>query len=72
MGSLRGLDQAMNCILSDCEERVYSLDQPVRREVLGTYFMRGETIVIIGELVEEEEDVGELSKLKCAPLGKCE
>lgn len=31
VGVLRGMDHAMNCILSDCEERIYSDQEGVRR-----------------------------------------
>jgi U6 snRNA-associated Sm-like protein LSm8 len=57
VGSLKGLDQAMNCILSDCEERVYSPNKPATREPLGTFFMRGDTIAVIGELTEDEDEL---------------
>lgn len=62
----------MNCILSECEERIYSEEAPIAREKLGVYFIRGDSIVVIGEFVEDEEELAAVETLKCKPLGKCE
>jgi small nuclear ribonucleoprotein (snRNP)-like protein len=51
VGLLKGLDQALNCILIEAEERVYSLEKGVAVHPLGTYFIRGDTIVALGEFV---------------------
>lgn len=54
LGNLKGLDQAMNIILAETEERIYSESEPVRREPLGVYFIRGDSIVVVGEMEETE------------------
>jgi small nuclear ribonucleoprotein (snRNP)-like protein len=53
---LKGLDQALNCILADAEERVYSQESAVSIHPLGTYFVRGDSIVALGEFEETEEE----------------
>jgi small nuclear ribonucleoprotein (snRNP)-like protein len=40
MGVLQGVDQTLNVILSECRERVFSLDQEVQESELGLYMMR--------------------------------
>jgi U6 snRNA-associated Sm-like protein LSm8 len=69
VGTLKGVDQALNCILSDAEERVYSEDDGVKVHPLGTYFIRGDTIVVLGEFEETEEEFEELSEVRGKPLG---
>ena len=61
VGLLKGLDQALNCILSEAQERVYSEDQGVAVHELGTYFIRGDSIMALGEFEETEEEREELS-----------
>jgi U6 snRNA-associated Sm-like protein LSm8 len=48
VGVLKGLDQALNCIISEAEERVYSEDVGVTVHRLGTYFIRGDSIISLG------------------------
>ena len=56
VGVLKGLDQALNCILSEAEERVFSEDYGVKVHPLGTYFIRGDSIIALGEFIESEEE----------------
>ena len=48
IGYLRGLDQMLNVVLSDCEERIFSVADPVQTVKIGLYLIRGENIMIIG------------------------
>ena len=48
LGNLKGLDQALNAILSDCEERIYSKSAGVKMEKLGLFVIRGDNIAIMG------------------------
>ncbi len=48
VGVLKGLDQTLNCVISEAEERVYSEEAGVAIHPLGTYFIRGECIVAMG------------------------
>ena len=68
IGVLKGLDQAMNMILAETEERVYSLKEVARQEPLGIYFVRGDSIIMMGEFEETEEDIEKLRETKCEPL----
>ena len=47
---LRSYDQFGNIVLNDCYERYY-LDLEYAEEYRGVYLMRGENIVLVGELV---------------------
>jgi small nuclear ribonucleoprotein (snRNP)-like protein len=55
VGKLAGLDQVLNFILSDAEERVYSMDAGVVVHQLGVYFIRGDAIAAMGGFEESEE-----------------
>lgn len=68
VGTLKGVDQALNCILAAAEERVFSEHQGVKVHPLGTYFIRGDSIVALGEFVESEEDFDELPEVMAKPL----
>jgi U6 snRNA-associated Sm-like protein LSm8 len=72
VGTLKGLDQAMNCILSDCQERIYSADKPAIEERLETLFVRGDTIAVVGEFEEDETELEEFHSVQCEPLKKFE
>jgi U6 snRNA-associated Sm-like protein LSm1 len=49
-GVLRSYDQFGNVVLTDCYERFY-VDLEYAEEYRGLYLMRGENIVLVGELV---------------------
>jgi small nuclear ribonucleoprotein (snRNP)-like protein len=57
VGVLKGLDQTLNCVISEAEERVYSEEAGVAIHPLGTYFIRGECIVAMGAFTETEEEL---------------
>jgi len=65
---LRGYDQATNCILDECFERVYSEDAGVETIPLGLYLVRGDNIAIIGELDEEEDASIDFDHVRAPPL----
>eukprot|EP00937_MAST-01D_sp_MAST-1D-sp2_P007980 g7980.t1 len=68
VGQLKGFDQALNVILEECHERVYSLDTGVEQVVLGLYIIRGDNIAIVAELDMEADGKTDLSKVSAAPL----
>lgn len=41
-GVLSGFDQKSNVVLSDCAERIYSLDEGVEEVPLGVYLLKGD------------------------------
>jgi len=44
VGTLRGFDQAINVVLEDSHERVFSSDAPVAQTPLGLYVIRGDNM----------------------------
>ena len=38
----------MNCVIADCQERVYSIDEGVNKIGLGLYIIRGDTVAVLG------------------------
>jgi U6 snRNA-associated Sm-like protein LSm8 len=57
VGVLKGLDQTLNCVISEAEERVFSEESGVTLHPLGTYFIRGDCIVAMGAFAETEEEL---------------
>lgn len=71
VGTLKGLDQQTNIILSDCHERHYSQSSGVEQEVLGLYIIRGGNVGIIGivdEAVDDQLNLKELRGENCKPI----
>jgi len=68
IGTLAGYDQKSNVVLSDSKERVFSADEPVEEVPLGLYLVKGDQIVLIGELDLEKEENTDLSNLRAEPL----
>lgn len=60
IGTLEGIDQTMNTVLSSTMERVFTKDAPSSTLDLGLFMIRGEMIVAIGEL--EHNAAEELAK----------
>ena len=41
----------MNVILADCQEHVYEgASKPVRKQPMGAYLLRGDTVAVVGEV----------------------
>ncbi|RHZ79053.1 hypothetical protein Glove_152g43 [Diversispora epigaea] len=68
VGLLKGFDQTINVILSNCHERIYSETEGVERMNLGLYIIRGDNIVLIGELDQARDDSIDLSEIRAAPI----
>lgn len=68
IGTLAGYDQKSNVVLSDSKERVYSTDEPVEEIPLGLYLVKGDQIVLIGELDLEKDESTEPSNIRAEPL----
>lgn len=47
VGILKGLDQVVNVVLANTEERVFT-PEGVDRQPLGLYLIRGDNVAIIG------------------------
>ncbi|CAF1473229.1 unnamed protein product [Adineta steineri] len=68
IGILRGFDQAINIILDDSHERVFSATDGVEQILLGLYIIRGDNVALIGEIDEELEKNIDFSSIHADPL----
>ncbi|TEB19159.1 Sm-like ribonucleo protein [Coprinellus micaceus] len=68
IGILAGFDQKSNVVLSASKERVYSMDEGVEEIPLGLYLVKGDMIILIGELDEEIDQSTDLSTIRAEPL----
>ncbi|KIY72799.1 Sm-like ribonucleo protein [Cylindrobasidium torrendii FP15055 ss-10] len=68
VGTLAGYDQKSNVVLSDSKERVYSMDEAVEEIELGLYLVKGDMIILLGELDEAKDDAVDLSEIRAEPL----
>ena len=46
-GVLSGFDQRSDIILSQCKERIYSMDDPVEEVPLGLYLGKGDQMCVL-------------------------
>lgn len=67
VGTLRGFDQAINLVLEDCHERVYS-GTGVERVPLGLYLVRGDNVALVGEVDENKDEKIDFSSILAEPL----
>ncbi|KAG0086336.1 N(alpha)-acetyltransferase 38, NatC auxiliary [Podila epicladia] len=68
VGTFTGYDQAMNVILTDTHERLFSSTEPMKSVPIGVYVIRGETIAIIGQLDEELDEAADYENMRIEPL----
>ncbi|CAF0808487.1 unnamed protein product [Didymodactylos carnosus] len=68
IGTLKGFDQTINLILDDSHERVFSSTDGVEHVLLGLYIVRGDNVVLIGEIDEEVDKSINFSQIKAEPL----
>ncbi|KZT03746.1 LSM-domain-containing protein [Laetiporus sulphureus 93-53] len=68
VGVMAGYDQKANVVLSDSKERVYSMEEGVEEIPLGLYLVKGDQIVLIGELDEALDQSIDLSTIHAEPL----
>ncbi|PCH35372.1 LSM-domain-containing protein [Wolfiporia cocos MD-104 SS10] len=68
VGVMAGYDQKSNVVLSDSKERVYSMEEGVEEIPLGLYLVKGDQIVLIGELDEAMDQAVDLSTVHAEPL----
>lgn len=68
-GTLRGFDQAVNLILSDCVERVFSAEAGVELQPLGgLHVIRGDNVAVVGEADAEKEAGVDWGSKRAPPL----
>ncbi|KAG8692556.1 hypothetical protein FRC08_009693 [Ceratobasidium sp. 394] len=68
VGTLAGFDQRSNVVLSDSVERIYSMEEGVEEVPLGLYLVKGDMIVLIGELDVAIDSETDLSTIRAEPL----
>lgn len=68
IGTLRGFDQAINIILEESHERVFSLTGGVEQVPLGLYIIRGDNVALIGEIDEDLDRNLDLSRTRADPI----
>jgi len=68
VGVMVGFDQKSNVVLSDSKERVYSMDEGVEEIPLGLYLVKGDMIVLIGEIDEALDQAVDLSTIHAEPI----
>lgn len=68
VGVLAGFDQKSNVVVSDCKERVYSLDEGVEEIPLGLYLVKGDMIALIGEIDDAIDQAVDLSTIRAEPI----
>ncbi|GFN90893.1 U6 snRNA-associated sm-like protein lsm8 [Plakobranchus ocellatus] len=68
VGTLKGFDQAINLILDESHERVYSTGQGVEQVILGLYIVRGDNVAVIGEVDDETDNGLDFEGIRAEPL----
>ncbi|OAX42443.1 Sm-like ribonucleo protein [Rhizopogon vinicolor AM-OR11-026] len=68
VGVLAGYDQKSNVVLSDSKERIYSMDDGVEEVDLGLYLVKGDMIVLIGEIDEAIDQAVDLASIRAEPI----
>ncbi|RDB30614.1 U6 snRNA-associated Sm-like protein LSm8 [Hypsizygus marmoreus] len=68
VGTMAGYDQKSNVVLSDTKERVYSMDEGVEEIPLGLYLVKGDMVVLIGELDDAIDQATDLSTIHAEPI----
>ncbi|KAJ9080496.1 U4/U6-U5 snRNP complex subunit lsm8 [Entomophthora muscae] len=68
VGGLMGSDQATNLVLSDCEERIFSMSEPTEIVPLGLYLVRGDNVVVVGQIDEEIDSEIDLNQIRAEPV----
>jgi len=68
VGVMAGFDQKSNVVLSDSKERVYSMDEGVEEIPLGLYLVKGDMIVLIGEIDQALDQAVDLSTIHAEPI----
>ncbi|KAJ6588939.1 hypothetical protein B0H19DRAFT_922479 [Mycena capillaripes] len=68
VGVMAGFDQKSNVVLSESKERIYSMDVGVEEVPLGLYLVKGDMIVLIGELDDALDQAVDLEKIHAEPI----
>merc|ERR1711951_19825 len=67
VGILKGLDQVVNVVLANTEERVFT-SEGIDKQQLGLYLIRGDNVAIVGAIDENTELGMDFSTIKAQQL----
>ena len=56
VGILKGLDQVVNVVLANTEERVFT-SEGIDKQQLGLYLIRGDNVAIVGKIIRYVDDI---------------
>jgi len=68
VGTLQGFDNRADIVLSNSVERVYSPEEGVEEVPLGLYLVKGDMILLVGELDTELDAAMDLSQQMAEPI----
>ncbi|WVQ78748.1 hypothetical protein IAT38_000835 [Cryptococcus sp. DSM 104549] len=68
VGKLKGYDPRTNLILADCVEREYSPETGVEMVPLGLYVIKGDNVVLVGDVDEERDSTIDYTEVVAEPL----
>ncbi|KAI5117158.1 hypothetical protein M0805_001016 [Coniferiporia weirii] len=68
VGVLAGFDQRSDIVLSESKERIYSIDEGVEEVPLGLYLVKGDQILLVGELDEALDKAVDLDTVRAEPI----
>ncbi|KAM3131684.1 hypothetical protein pb186bvf_016215 [Paramecium bursaria] len=68
IGILRGVDQTLNCVIENCVQRIYSLTSGVQFIDMGLQILRGDYVVMIGEMSLTIDNQLEFDNIQAAPI----
>ncbi|KAF8725119.1 hypothetical protein AX14_008321 [Amanita brunnescens Koide BX004] len=68
VGKMAGYDQRSNIVISECKERVYSMEDGVEEIPLGLYLVKGDMIILIGEIDDAIDQSVDLSTIRAEPI----
>lgn len=63
-----GFDQTINIILQDSHERIFSMQEGVQRVPMGLYIIRGDNVVLVGEVDDELDRQIDHDNTRAEPL----
>ncbi|KAJ1918176.1 U4/U6-U5 snRNP complex subunit lsm8 [Tieghemiomyces parasiticus] len=70
VGLLKGFDQMINLVVSECVERVYAEDEGVEMVDLGLYFIRGDNVAVVGLVDKESDENIQFATVRAKPLSE--
>mmetsp|Transcript_17567 Transcript_17567/g.30976 ORF Transcript_17567/g.30976 Transcript_17567/m.30976 type:complete len:97 (-) Transcript_17567:1040-1330(-) len=68
VGTLKGVDQKTNVVLTDCVERIFSQECACESEPRGVMLIRGDNLAVLGELDFEADSNTQMDTIRASPL----